>query len=144
MTYEEVNFQGVSNLKVEKIDKEKVKLKFDARVMNPNDYNISVKAGNVDIGVNGNSLAKASTGKKIIIKKNSTDSYPVEVTVKLKELMGGLGNSLFDMFTGGSINLEIKGDARVGARGLSKKIPIEYSFPIDPQDLNLGGFKLFK
>ncbi len=144
MTYEEVQFQGVDGFKIDKVDKDQVKLRFNAKINNPNDYNISVKATNVDLGVNGKSLARASTGKKVVIKKNTSDSYPVEVTVKLKDLLGGLGNSMMNMFTGGSLDLTIKGDAKVSAKGLSKKFPIEFTYPVNPQDLNMGGFNMFK
>ncbi|MEZ4937487.1 MAG: LEA type 2 family protein [Crocinitomicaceae bacterium] len=143
MTYQDVQFQGVSNFKVDKIDKEQVKLKFDARINNPNNYNITVRANNVDLGVNGKSLAKGDVGKKVVIKKNASDAYPVEVTVKFKDLMSGLGSSLVNMFGGGSINLEIKGNAKVSAKGLSKKFPLEFEYPVNPSDLNLGGMNLF-
>jgi LEA14-like dessication related protein len=139
MTYEDVQFKGVSNFKVDKIDKEKVKLKFDARVYNPNNYNITVRANNLDVGLSGNSLAKASLGKKVVIKKNSTESYPVEVVVKMKDLMSSLGSSVLNMFSSKSVKLEISGDAKVGAKGLSKKFPLNFDYPIDIGDLNLGG-----
>lgn len=144
MTYEDVQFQGVSNFKIDKIDSEKVKLKFDARINNPNSYNITVRASNLGLGVNGKTLGTASTGKKVVIKKNTADTYPVEVTVKLKDLMKGIGSSMLNMFTGSSINLDISGKAKVSARGLSKKFPIDYQFPVNPGQLNLGGMNLFK
>lgn len=137
MTYEDVKFQGVSNFKVAGVDKEQVKLKFDARVYNPNDYNITVRANNIDLGVSGNKIGSAGLGKKVVIKKNSTDTYPVEVVVKTKDLMNGLGGSLMNMLGGGSINLEIDGNAKVSAKGLSKKFPIDFDFPVNPGDLNL-------
>ena len=137
MTYEDVQFRGVDNFKVEGFDKEKVKLKFDARVYNPNDYNITVRAHNIDLGVSGKSLAKASLTKKVVVKKNATDSYPVEIVVKLKDLLDGLGSSVLNLFTSQSVNLEITGNAKVSAKGLSKKFPIDFDFPVDLNELNL-------
>lgn len=144
MTYEDIQFKGVSGFKVEKVSKELVKLKFEAEVYNPNNYNITVRAKNLDLGMNGSSLAKADLGKKVVIKKNTTDSYPVEVEVKLKDLMGKLGGSMLNVFSSKKLNLEINGNARVGAKGVSKKFPIQFEYPLNLNDLDMGGFDFFK
>lgn len=144
MTYQDVQFQSVSNFKVEKVNKEGVKLMFDARVHNPNSYNISVRAKNLDLGIGGQTLASADLGKKVKIKKNTTDSYPVEVLVNIKDLMKGLGNSALNLLSRKSVKLEIAGNAKVSAKGLSKSFPITFEYPINLNDLNLGGFDLFK
>ena len=144
MTYEDVKFRGVSNFKVEKLDKEKAILKFDAEVYNPNDYNITVRANNIDLSMSNQSLAKADLGKKVVIKKNSTDSYPVEVVVKLEDLMSGLGSSVLNVFSKKSVNLSINGNAKVSAKGLSKKFPIDLEYPVNMNDFNLGNMNFFK
>jgi len=144
MTYEDVQFKGVNDFKIEKANKEEVRLKFDARVYNPNGYNIKIKAKNLDVSLSGNSLAKADLGKKVIIRKNTTGDYEIVVVVKLKDLMKSVGGSLLNVVMNKSVKLEISGDAKVSAKGLSKKFPISFDYPLDVRDLNIGGLDFLK
>jgi len=132
--YEEVDFKGVENFKVEEQNGDKMVVRLDLRVFNPNKYNITIKKTNLDVLLNGKYIGKTSMKENIKIKKKKEDVYPVRLVMNKKDLMKGAMGSLGGLF-GGSVKLGVKGNVKAKAYGIGKKFPVEFEQPV-----SLGGF----
>lgn len=137
MSYKDVQFNGISGFKVDEVNKERIAISFDANIYNPNNYNIKVKADNLDLLLSDKVIGKAKVKDNIVIKKNSTDAYRVEIETSLKSVAGGGLSSLFKLVTGGPMNIQIRGVVKAKARGLGKKFEIDETRSFNPKDLDL-------
>lgn len=137
--YKDVEFHGIENVKIESADKQKVVLTMDAKVYNPNTFNIKIKPSDLDMMVGKNKLGVARITHTTKLKKLEKGSYPFRVEGTWKELLGGGLGGIFGALTKQKIDLRLKGDIKVGAFGLSKTLPVDHTESVD-----LSAFKGLK
>ena len=118
--YEEVDFKGVQDFKLENTSSEQLLIRLDLKVDNPNTYNITIKPATLDIFVNGKFAGKTKMKEKIVLKKKTTGVYPLYLQAKTKDIMGALSGSL-GSFLSGKVKVGIKGDVKAKAYGVGKK-----------------------
>ena len=137
LTYKEVEFNGIEQFKVEDFNKEKVTVSFKANIYNPNNYNIKVKSDNVDVLLSDKIIGTAKIKNKVTLKKESTGLYEIVIDSDLKKIAGGSLFGLVDVLTGKSLTLRFRGNIKVRARGVGKKIAFDEEKSFDPSQLNL-------
>lgn len=136
-TYKEVQFNGVSDFHVDDINKEKATVSFKASIYNPNNYNIKVKSNDLDVLLSDKKVGTAKIKKKVVIKKQTSGDYDVQVDIDLKKFAGGGLFGLAKVLSGKSLSLRVRGFLKVRARGLGKKIEIDEQRSFNPSDLNI-------
>jgi len=121
--YEEVDFKGIQNFKLENKSAENLLMRLDIKVNNPNTYNITIKPTTLDIFVNGKFAGKTKMKDKIILKKNTTAVYPLYMQAKTKDIMNSIPVSLGALLSG-KVKMGIKGNVKAKAYGVGKKFYI--------------------
>lgn len=137
-TYKDVEFNGIEKFKVDEFNKEKVTVSFKANIYNPNNYNIKVKSDQVDVLLSDKVIGQAKIKDKVVLKKETTDLYDVVIESDLKKIAGGSIFGLIDVLSGQSLTLRFRGNIKVRARGLGKKIAFDEEKSFDPSQLNLN------
>lgn len=136
MSYKDVRFEGVENFKIKDFSTKEVLLTFNVKLFNPNNYKIKVKPGEVDVLNNKDKLlGKAKVVKKVVIDKNMSGSYPVTIKAKLSDFLLSGGGSIFDLIKNRNTTIRFRGDVKVKARGLGKKIKLD-----ETKSFDLGKF----
>ncbi len=102
---------------------------------NPNPYKIKLLAYDLDIFLNGNKVGDAThRGKQVMIGK-STSTIRIELVTDLKQIFGGLIGALNGLLgKKQALELEIKGTVVAKAKGIQKKVPIEFKKALDLPD----------
>lgn len=118
--YEEVDFKGVQNFKLENRTSENLLMRLDLKVNNPNTYNITIKPTTLDIYVNGKFAGKTKMKDKIVLKKQTTGVYPLYMQANTKDIMSALPMNLGALLSG-KITMGIKGNVKAKAYGVGKK-----------------------
>lgn len=132
LTYKDVQFQGVENFKIKKLDTKEVTISFDLKIYNPNNYKIKVKPSEVNIlNKNDKLLGKAEILEKIVVQKEKTGSYPVTVKAKLSDVLISGGGSILDLVKNRSTDIKFQGTVKVRARCIGKKIPLDETKTFD-------------
>jgi len=118
--YEDVEFKGMQDFKLENKNTEHLLMRLDLKVDNPNAYNITIKPAILDIYVNGKYAGKTKMKEKIVLKKNTTGVYPLYLQANTKDLMNALTGS-FGSLLSGKVKVGIKGDVKAKVYGVGKK-----------------------
>lgn len=121
--YEEVDFKGIQNFKLENKTSENLLMRLDLKVNNPNNYSITIKPTTLDIYVNGKLAGKTKMKDKIVLKKQTTGVYPLYMQANTKDIMSALPMSLGALLSG-KIKMGIKGNVKAKAYGVGKKFYI--------------------
>ena len=132
--YTDVVFHGVDCCQVGESKGGKMKIGFGLDVENPNKFNIKVTDYDVDVSINGVKVGKAKSSQNIILIKGERNSYPLTVEADIAKVLTGSLMNLGSLFGGGKpkeLKAEISGTIRASAYGVSKKIPVEGSYPIN-------------
>lgn len=104
------------------------------QVHNPNPFPILIKNYDLDIRISGNTIGNGSNRDPISISANESVERSVRVKTSAKELissslMMGLSGLLGQ--TPSRLEVEIVGHVTGSAKGLSKRIRIRETYPID-------------
>ncbi len=122
--YKPVTTGKVSGIKLDKLSKESLRIKILIPVENPNSYKIKIKDYNFDLSLNNYKLGKASSYSKTSIAKKSNKivEFPVEIKFNGNLFSGVM--ALLSAFSKGKIKINAKGEIKVRALIVNKKIKI--------------------
>src|SRR5690554_7764487 len=103
---EDPEFRGVSNFKIDEVNKEKISFNLDVSAYNPNGYNLKVRKSNSKLYLNDNYIGTAHLLRKYKMKRKTTtlDSVPVEIFLEKGILM-----PLMKIIVGGTAELRLDG-----------------------------------
>jgi LEA14-like dessication related protein len=82
---EKVEFKGIENLKLVKLESRNLSLTFEATISNPNKSKIKVKPSNFDLYINGSQVGIAHIDNTIEFQKASESTVTVPVTVNVMQ-----------------------------------------------------------
>jgi LEA14-like dessication related protein len=136
--FEEVEFKGVEEFKMPKINDKQVVLNLVVKVENPNNYKIKIKSSDMEVFVEEKMIGTLHLVEKIVIRKKKEDNYMIQASVDLEK------GALFSMAKYAlkkEINIRIKGKVKGSVMGVSKKIDINQSSVIAGNKLNLNFFQ---
>lgn len=129
-SYQEVVFNGVEDVKVDKLGLSGFEGTVHANITNPNGYRIHGSNPDLDLYLNGKHLGRVRLKAKLRLDRRSTKTYAIPLRTELDNkgapLMGLLGAALT-----GSAELEVKGTVtgRIGL--LRRKFPFEGKHRVD-------------
>jgi LEA14-like dessication related protein len=136
-SYKDLNYNGVENFKLGKIEEGQVSINFDLKLDNPNNYNIKIKPTDLTIFLGEKEFAVASLDQKLVIQKRTSSSYPVKIRARLKNLVIGGFSGIMDLAMNKSAEIRIKGPVKGSVYGFTKKVMID-----EVRTVDLSSFKL--
>src|SRR5690554_2531203 len=139
---EEPEFKGVSNFKLDEINKDKISFNIDVSAYNPNGYNLKVRKSNFKLYLNDKYIGNAELLQKYKMKRKTTtlDNVPVEILLEKGILL-----SLMKIAVGGTVDLRLEGVLKASVVGIPVRKHIDQTKKINLKDLdiNLGQFLNF-
>ena len=96
------------------------------QIKNPNKYDISIVGSDLMIFLKGKKMGTAIIKEKIKLKKKSNDIYRFTIQSNLKDLASGALPVILGLITQSSVDIQIQGHIKAKAKGISKKIPIDF------------------
>ena len=139
-SYKDLNFDGVENFKMGKIQEGSIDFGFDVKLENPNKYNIKIKPTDLQVFLGDNELGMARLDKKLVIKKNSKASYPVVINAKLLQAAGAGFSSVMELATKKSADVRIVGPVKGSVYGITRKMEVDETRSIDLGKINFSLF----
>ena len=122
--YEEINFQGLENIKVEKVTSSNITLSADAQFYNPNGQKLTLKNVDVEILIKEEVVGHINQELNVAIAAKSDFEVPLKVSFSLKKL--NFYGGIFDYLAGNAIKTGFKGNMKVSYFGVLKTVPIDY------------------
>lgn len=132
---EDPEFRGVSNFKIDEVNKEKISFNLDVSAYNPNGYNLKVRKSNFKLYLNDNYIGNAHLLRKYKMKRKTTtlDSVPVEIFLEKGILM-----PLMKIIVGGTAELRLEGVLKASFVGIPVRKHIQQTRKVNLKDLNLN------
>lgn len=132
---ENPQFKGVSNFKIDNVNREKISFNVDVSAYNPNGYNLKVRKSSFNLYLNDQYIGQAYLLKKYKMKRKTTtlDNVPVEVLLEPGVMM-----KLMKIAMGGTVKLRMEGTLKASALGIPVRKKIDQTSDIDLKDLNIN------
>ena len=131
LKYEEVEFNGISDMELKQVGLKGVVIELEALINNPNNYKIAITDYDLDLYLDGKSLDKAKIKEKIVLPKKSEGAHRITVSADAKSLLGAGLPGLFSMGTGGPMNVQVKGNIKAKAKGIKKSFPVDFAHRVE-------------
>lgn len=131
---EDLEFNGIEEIKLDKIEKKALDIHLGVKVMNPNGFTVKVKSSEVDVYAEDIMVGKATVNQKIKIirKKENTYTIPIHVDLEDGVLLKFIKFALKD-----KVKVRIKGYVKGSVLGISKKIAIDETKEIEGKNFKL-------
>ncbi len=129
--YEEIQFLGLKEVKVNGIKEGSLLLSTKAVFNNPNDFKGKLKSANIYVLLKGDTLAHITHINKITVGPNTNFDVPLSMEVSMDQLQKGLLSNLASLFKKKSVELTFKGNIKVASFGFTQTIPISYKEGIE-------------
>lgn len=132
---EEPEYKGVSNFKLDEINKDKIAFNLDVSAYNPNGYNLKVRKSHFKLYLNDEYIGNAHLLQKYKMKKKTTtlDNVPVEVFLEK-----GVLQSLMKVVSRREIKVRIEGVLKASIIGFPVRTHIDQTKSINMKDLNIN------
>lgn len=122
-SYQEVVLHEVTGGELLGMNAQRIALRVDARIENPNGFRIHVEEPQVDLFLNDRFVGKAVLDSALVLERKATAVYPIHLHADLE------GGPLLAML----ITSALSGEVKVGAKGtvagrsgaLKKRFPFE-------------------
>ncbi len=129
--YEEIQFLGLRDVKVNGIKEGNLLISANAAFKNPNNFKGKLKNANIYVLYNGDTLAHVTNVEKILVAPNSEFNIPLSMGISMSKLQTGLLSNLASLIRKKSVELEFKGNVKVASFGFTQTIPVSYKEEIE-------------
>lgn len=125
---EELDFNGIDGVKLEKLEKKSLDLTLGVKVSNPNGFTIKVKSCDLEVYAEDVLIGRAKIDKKIKLLKKKEDTYNVPVHIDLEDgvLLKFIKFALKD-----KVKFRLKGFVKGSVLGISKKMDVDETKEIE-------------
>ena len=127
LQYKEVEIVKIDNVGVKEVSTKSIDIEVAMQIKNPNKYDISIVGSDLTIFLKGKKMGTANIKEKIKLKKKSNDIHRFTIQSNLKDIASGALPILMGLITKNSIDLKVEGHIKAKAKGISKKIPIDFT-----------------
>lgn len=131
--FEEIQFKGVEDFKMPKMDDKEILLDLAFKVNNPNKFKIKIKPCNLDLFVSDSKLGTVFLDEKVVFKKKAEGVYKTNLRLKLAD---GVFFDLMKLMGKKEIPLRFKGKVKGSVYGITKKMEIDRVQMISGDQLN--------
>ncbi|MCF6359148.1 MAG: LEA type 2 family protein [Cyclobacteriaceae bacterium] len=129
--YEDIQFLGLKDVKVNGIKNGKLLIRTNAAFHNPNDAKGKLKSANIYVLYQGDTLAHVTHIEKLVVGANTNFEVPLSLEISMNKLQKGLLSNLASLLRKKSVELEFKGNIKVASFGFAQTIPISYKEQIE-------------
>jgi LEA14-like dessication related protein len=126
LQYKEVQIIKVTDVGIKDVSTKAIEIEVSMQIKNPNKYDISIVDSDLTLFLKGKKLGTANIKEKIKLKKKSNEIHRFVIQSNLKDIASGVLPIIMGLMTKDSIELEVKGDIKAKAKGISKKVPIDF------------------
>ena len=127
LEYKEVEVIKIVEIGVKEISANGVDVEVALQVKNPNKYNISIVDSDLNLFIKGNKMGSATIKEKVTLKKKSTAVYRFTLQSSFKDLSLSSLPVLMSIMGQNSMEVQIVGDIKAQAKGISKRVPIDFT-----------------
>lgn len=133
--FQDVTFEGIENVKVNKLSQQGLDVDVTAKIKNPNKVAFTIYRSDLDATFSNMNVGKATLTNNVRIKANSTQSYTFNIKSDFSKLSLGELPNLLSIATSRSIKVGLKGNLRVGKMFVKKNYPVDMTKSVP---LNFG------
>ncbi len=126
LQYKEVEIVKVTDVGIKEISTKAIDVEVAMQIKNPNKYDISIVNSDLSIFLKGKKMGTANIKEKIKLKKKSNTIYRFTIQSSLKDIASGALPILMGLITKNSVELQVQGDIKAKAKGISKKVPVDF------------------
>lgn len=124
--YKEVKMIKVVDFGVKNITTKGVNFQVSMQIKNPNDYKIGIIGSDLDLYVKDEKVGKVILKDKVFLPKNSNKIHHFIFETDYKNLTTDPASILGMVMGGNQLEIEVKGNIKAKAKGLSKKFPVDF------------------
>jgi LEA14-like dessication related protein len=126
MEYKDVEMVKVVDFGVKDITSDGVVFQVSMQIKNPNNYKINIVDSDLDLYVKDNKTGKVILKDKVTLPENSNKIHHFVFKSDYKNLTTDPASIIGMVIGGNQLEVEVKGDIKAKAKGLSKKFPVEF------------------
>ena len=117
-------YQDIENFRLHSVNLRQATVVLDLRFYNPNNYGLSLKAGDLDAYFNDHYLGKARLDERTSAPARDTFTLPVTVTADLAKIV----SNAMDLLSKAEqdVLVRLQGSVRAGKGGIYIGVPIRY------------------
>jgi LEA14-like dessication related protein len=123
--FQEVTFEGIENVKVNKISQQGIDVDVTAKIKNPNKVAFTIYKSDLDATFSNMNVGKAILTNNVKIKANTSQAYTFNIKSDFSKLSIAELPNLLSIATSKSIKVGLKGNLRVG------KLLVKRNYPVD-------------
>jgi hypothetical protein len=123
---EPVSFKLIDEVAIESISDGMVNLTAKAIFNNPNKVKGKLKDVNIEVNLDGKTLAIITQAEPLKINSNSEFKIPIHIQFAMEDVQQGLLNNLMNILSGNYIKLHFVGDIKVSTFIFSQKVEVDY------------------
>lgn len=124
--YEEVVMKEVTNVSVNSFSANNIEIKVDMRIINPNNYKISIVDSDLELFVKNKKVGTSKIKDKIELPKNSDETHQIVVKTTVEDMIGTAIPVILSVLFEDSVDLQVKGEIKAHAKSLSKSFPVDF------------------
>lgn len=126
LQYKEVQVVKITDVGIKNVSTKGIEIGVAMQIKNPNKYDISIVDSDLTIFLKGKKMGTANIKEKIKLKKKSNDIYRFTIQSNFKDIASGGLPVLMGLITKSSMELHVEGHIKAKAKGISKKVPIDF------------------
>jgi LEA14-like dessication related protein len=123
--FQDVTFEGIENVKVNKISQQGIDVDITAKIKNPNKVAFTIYKSDLDATFSNMNVGKAILTNNVKIKANTSQAYTFNIKSDFSKLSMAELPNLLSIATSKSIKVGLKGNLRVGKMLLKKNYPVD-------------------
>ena len=123
---EPLRFEKIKNVKLTGLKDGFINLTAEAYFFNPNNVSGKLKSFDLNVSLDGNSLAHITQNEKNTISKNASFSVPFNATLAMKDIQKGFLDNIISILSGNKVKLHFEGEIKVSTWGFTQTVPVNY------------------
>lgn len=124
--YEDVVMKEVTNVSVNSFSANNIEIKVDMRIINPNNYKISIVDSDLELFVKNKKVGTSKIKDKIELPKNSDQTHQIVIATNVSDMIGTAIPIILSVLFDESVDLQVKGEIKARAKSLSKSFPVDF------------------
>ncbi len=124
--YKNVEILGVSKLSIKEISTKAIDVEVEIQINNPNRFDISLDDAELVLFIKGKKIGIATIKEKIVLPKKSNDIHRFTIQTNVKDISSETIPLLLGLLTKSTIEFGVQGNINAKAKGVNKKVPIDF------------------
>lgn len=132
--YKDIRIDNIRQLQFEEFDNDGIKGNLKVTIENPNWFDVEIVTAEIDLGLQGRSVATVNLTEPLVVPKHSKNEYLLKISGTEAKLEDAVLSAVSIIF---SDKVVISGEGYVIGKALKikKKAPLSFEYPINKSDL---------